>query len=124
MPSGNWSTSLPNDRTEELILEFIYRADQALGSPIVRMYRDDTQEIKLMMSRTGEDPSMPEPIVTINAAPHSVEISRNANGGVSFSSKTYGATPEEALKSSKDLFAMLDAEYPVQIKEKETTRQF
>ncbi len=54
--------------------------------------------------------------VVIQAAPHSVELSRNASGGVSFAVKCYAATPEEALASAKFIYWKLDSDYPAQTK--------
>ena len=56
---------------------------------------------------------MNEQIVTVQAAPHSCEIARNASGGVSFSVKIYHADPEDAMRQAKALFSLLDSDYPV-----------
>jgi hypothetical protein len=55
-------------------------------------------------------------VTHLTAAPHSVEISRNASGGVSISVKCYGATLDEAMKWAVDKFTELDAGYPVAFK--------
>jgi len=55
----------------------------------------------------------PETVVHVTDSPHSVEISRNASGGISFSVKVYRSDPQEAAKEAKAFFAQLDADYPV-----------
>jgi hypothetical protein len=59
---------------------------------------------------------MPETQLIQNVAPHSVEISRNASGGVSISVKCYGETVEEASGKARKMFEDLDSCYPVQAK--------
>jgi len=59
---------------------------------------------------------MPETQLIQSVAPHSVEISRNASGGVSISVKCYGATVEDASEKARKMFADLDSCYPVQAK--------
>ena len=55
---------------------------------------------------------MTEPIVTVQVAPHSCEISRNASGGVSFTVKAYADSLEAAVAEAKAKFAGLDTDYP------------
>jgi len=55
---------------------------------------------------------MADPIVTVQAAPHSCEISRNASGGVAFTIKVYSESPELAVAGAKAIFAGLDSDYP------------
>ena len=52
-------------------------------------------------------------VLHLTEKPHSVEISRNASGGVSVSVKVYGATVEEAMATAVAEFQDLDARYPV-----------
>ncbi len=59
---------------------------------------------------------MPETQLIQNVAPHSVEISRSASGGVSISVKCYGETIEEASEKARKTFTHLDSGYPVQAK--------
>jgi len=54
-----------------------------------------------------------ERIEQINLNPHSVEITRGANGKVALSVKVYGATPEQAAEQAEALFNGLAAKYPV-----------
>lgn len=51
-----------------------------------------------------------------NVAPHSLEISRNASGGVSFSVKCYGETIEEAAEKATKMFVELNGTYPANVK--------
>jgi len=59
---------------------------------------------------------MPETQLIQNVAPHSVEISRNASGGVSVSVKCYAKTVEEARDRARKMFEELDTVYPAQVK--------
>lgn len=61
---------------------------------------------------------MTEPIVTIAAAPHSVELTRNASGGASFSVKAYADTLEKAIEEAKAAYFLLNEEFPVREKAK------
>src|SRR3972149_2547755 len=53
-----------------------------------------------------------ERIEQINLNPHSVEITRGANGKVALSVKVYGATPEQAAEQAEALFNGLAAQDP------------
>ena len=55
---------------------------------------------------------MSEEVRHISESPHSVEISRNASGGVSFVVKVYSSSPEQALEEAKIHFAKLDSDFP------------
>ncbi len=61
---------------------------------------------------------MEERVVTIAAAPHSIEISRNASGGASFSVKAYAETLEKAIEEAKAAYFLLNDEFPVREKAK------
>lgn len=54
-----------------------------------------------------------ERVEQVNLNPHSVEITRGANGKVAVSVKVYGATPEQAAEQAEAVFATLAAKYPV-----------
>lgn len=56
---------------------------------------------------------MTEQIVTIAAAPHSVELTRNASGGASFSVKAYAETVEKAIEEAKAAYFRLNEEFPI-----------
>ena len=51
-------------------------------------------------------------VVHITESPHSIEISRNASGGVAFSVKIYGGNPESAMARAQALIAQLESDYP------------
>ena len=53
-----------------------------------------------------------ESVVHITESPHSVEISRNASGGISFSVKVYSDSPEDAVDRAKAIVTKLDTDYP------------
>lgn len=53
-----------------------------------------------------------ETIIHITESPHSIQIARNASGGVSFEVKAYGKSLEEALEQVKIHFAKLDNDFP------------
>ena len=53
-----------------------------------------------------------ESVVHVTESPHSIQIARNASGGVSFEIKAYGKSLEEALEQVKIHFAKLDQEFP------------
>ena len=64
----------------------------------------------------GELKDEPAVVTHLTVAPHSVEISRNASGGVSVSVKCYGSTPEEAAQMARSMFQNLDQEFPKVVK--------
>jgi hypothetical protein len=61
---------------------------------------------------------MPEIQLIRNVAPHSVEINRNASGGVSIAVKCYAESVEGAFDKAATMYAELDAKFPVAAKAK------
>ena len=53
-----------------------------------------------------------ETVLHVTEMPHSVQIARNASGGISFEVKVYSSDPEAAMERAKTIIAKLESDYP------------